>query len=50
MLSKKHLDRKLIEKGAIFSTSGLFIHTGNMVITTDELTSKQKQHLQKKEV
>ena len=35
----------LIEKGATFSTSGLFIHTGNMVITADELTSTQKQHL-----
>ena len=38
----------MIEKGAIFSTSGLFIHTGNMVITTDELTSKQKATLTKK--
>ena len=35
----------LIEKGAIFLTLGLFIHTGNMVITVDELTSAQKQHL-----
>ena len=44
---KENKDRikMLIEKGATFSTSGLFIHTGNMVITADELTSAQKQHL-----
>ena len=35
----------LIEKGATFSTSGLFRHTGNIVITADELTPAQKQHL-----
>ena len=35
----------LIEKGATFSTSGLFRHTGNIVITADELISAQKQHL-----
>ena len=42
---KKDRIKLLIEKGATFSTSGLFIHTGNMVITADELTSAQKQHL-----
>ena len=42
---KKDRVKMLIEKGATFSTSGLFIHTGNMVITADELTTAQKQHL-----
>ena len=42
---KKDRIKLLIEKGATFSTSGLFIHTGNMVITADELTTAQKQHL-----
>ena len=35
----------LIEKGFTFSTSGLFIYAGNVVITADELISVQKQHL-----
>ena len=42
---KKDRVKMLIEKGATFSTSGFFIHTGNMVITAYELPSAQKQHL-----
>ena len=34
--------KKLIEKGVTFSSLGLFIHTRNMVIAVDELTSVQK--------
>ena len=34
-----------MEKGATFSTSGLFIHTGNMVFTVDELIFTQKWNL-----
>ena len=37
--------QKLIDKGATFSTSGLFLHTGNMIITSDEITAAQKFHL-----
>ena len=41
-VEKKDRVKMLIEKGASFSTSGLFIHAGNMAITADELTSAQK--------
>ena len=34
-----------MEKGATFSTSGLFIHTGNVVFTVDKLIFTQKQNL-----
>ena len=36
--------QKLIEKGAIFSTSGIFLHTSNMVITSNDLLEAQKFH------
>ena len=38
--------KKLIDKGAPFSTSGIFLHTSNMIITSDDIIQAQQHHLE----
>ena len=45
--TNKERIKKLIDKGATFSASGIFLHTGNMVITSHDITDAQKQHTTK---